>query len=102
MERIDHENFRRDLENFCNIQLIKNYKSEIRTKICKELDKIYKKDDKFSRILEMIEIDLFKLFLSECKIESNLNKLVDIYRSIHRLNEYIENFNDILNTNLKK
>ena len=47
----------------------------------------------------MIEIDLFRLFLSECKIESNLNKLVDIYRSIHRLNEYIENFNDILNTN---
>ena len=41
-------------------------------------------------------------FLSECKIESNLNKLVDIYRSIHRLNEYIENFNDLLNTNLKK
>ena len=62
MERINHENFRRDLENFCNIQLIKNYKSEIRTKICKELEKTYKKDDKFSRILEMIKIDLFKLF----------------------------------------
>ena len=67
-----------------------------------ELDEIQKKDDKISRGLEMVEIDFWNLFLREYKINSNLNKLVNIYSRLHRLEDSIDDFKDLVNTNLKK
>ena len=81
-----------------NSQLLKDYRDKIRTNIYIELDELRKKDDEFSKRLEIEESHFWFNLLREHK-DSNLNNLVKIYDCLNRLNYVTDLFKDLVNKN---
>ena len=79
-----------------NSQLLKDYRDIIRTNIYKELDELRKKNDEFSRRLEIEESNFWFRLLRENN--SNLNNLVNIYDCLKNLKYDIDHFKDVVNT----
>ena len=84
-----------------NSYSIDGIKNKIRTKILKEIEKLRRDDDEFSKDLERLEYDLWR-HISEKYDDSNLKNLVKIYGSLNRLKFGIDYFTNTVNTNLKK
>ena len=90
-----------------NSYSIDGIKDKVRIKIYKEIEKLRKDDDQFSKKLEMLEIDLWRRLLKNHDsngrlIEnhnSNLNDLVKIYDSLNSLRFGIDYFTISVNTN---
>ena len=87
MEKKIIENF----EKFFDFQLLKDYKDEIRNKICKELDELRKKDNETSRSIERLEVDIFSRFMDKTK-DSNLENLIRIYDNLSILKYDFDRF----------
>ena len=92
MEKKIIENF----EKFFDFQLLKDYKNEIRNKICKELDELRKKDNETSRSIERLEVDIFSRFIGKTK-DSNLENLIRIYDNLSILKYDFDRFIYLLN-----
>ena len=73
-----------------NSYSINGIKDKIRTKLYKEIEKLRKDDDEFSKELERLEYDLWRR-LSE-NHDSNLKDLVKIYDSLNSLKFEIDRF----------
>ena len=80
-----------------NSYSINGIKDKIRTKLYKEIEKLRKDDDEFSKELERLEYDLWRR-LSE-NHDSNLKDLVKIYDSLNSLKFGIDYFTNSVNTN---
>ena len=85
------------VEKLSNSELLKDYRDKIRTNIYKELDELRKKNDEFSRRLEIEESHLWFNLLREHN-DSNLNNLVHIYDCLKNLKYDIDRFKDLVNT----
>ena len=90
-------------ESFINLvekfdsQLLKDYRDKIRTNIYKEIDELRKKNDEFSRKLE-VEESRFWFHLLRENNGSNFNNLVHIYDCLKNLKFDIDHFKDLVNT----
>ena len=76
---------------------INNIKDKIRNKIYKEIEKLRKDDDQFSKELERLENGFL-----QCLLEirsSNLKYLINLYNSLNSLEIGINNFKDKVNIN---
>ena len=80
-----------------NSYSIDGIKDKIRTKIHKEIEKLRKDDDQFSKKLERLEYYLWRRLLENH--DSNLNDLVKIYDSLKSLKFGIDYFTNTVNTN---
>ena len=80
-----------------NSYSIDRIKDKIRTKIHKEIEKLRKDDDEFSKDLERLEYDLWRNLL--VNHDSNLHDLVKIYDSLKSLKFGIDYFTNTVNTN---
>ena len=78
--------------NRCSIDDIKD---KVRTKISKEIEKLRKEDDQFSKRLESEEVYLWQRLLEG--LSSNLIYLIQIYYSLDSLKNAIDNFVHLLN-----
>ena len=74
-------------------------KDKVRTKILKEIEKLRKDEEEFSKELERLEYDLCQRLL--LNHDSNLKDLVKIYDSLNSLKFGIDYFTNSVNTNLK-
>ena len=81
-----------------NSYSIDGIKNKIRTKIHKEIEKLRRDDDEFSKDLERLEYDLWR-HISEKYDDSNLKNLVKIYDSLNSLKFGIDYFTNTVNTN---
>ena len=90
-----------------NSYSIDGIKDKIRTKIHKEIEKLRKDDDQFSKKLERLDYYLWRRLLenhdSNGRLlenhDSNLNDLVKIYDSLKSLKFGIDYFTNTVNTN---
>ena len=73
-----------------NSYSINGIKDKIRTKLYKEIEKLRKDDDEFSKELERLEYDLWRRLLENH--DSNLKDLVKIYDSLNSLKFEIDRF----------
>ena len=80
-----------------NSYSINGIKDKIRTKLYKEIEKLRKDDDEFSKELERLEYDLWRRLLENH--DSNLKDLVKIYDSLNSLKFGIDYFTNSVNTN---
>ena len=90
-----------------NSYSIDRIKDKIGTKIHKEIEKLRKDDDQFSKKLERFEYDLWLKLLNNydsngqllVNRDGNLNDLVKIYDSLKSLKFGIDYFTNTVNTN---
>ena len=80
-----------------NSYSINGIKDKIRTKLYKEIEKLRKDDDEFSKELERLEYDLWRRLLENH--DSNLKDLVKIDDSLNSLKFGIDYFTNSVNTN---
>ena len=73
-----------------NSYSINGIKDKIRTKLYKQIEKLRKDDDHFSKELERLEIYLWRQLLENH--DSNLKDLVKIYDSLNSLKFEIDRF----------
>ena len=90
------ESFINLVEKF-NSQSLKDYRDQIRTNIYKEINELRKKDDKFSKRLEIEERDFLSNLLREHN-NSNLKKFFNLYECLKNLKYHIDFFKDLVNT----
>ena len=82
-------------------------KDKVRTKILKEIEKLRKDEEEFSKELERLEYDLWQRLLLNHDLcqrlllnhDSNLKDLVKTYDSLNSLNFGIDYFTNSVNTN---
>ena len=82
-----------------NSYSIDDIRDKIRTKIYKELEKLRKYDDQFSKRLEREETNFWCHVLEN--EDSNLKNLVKLYDSLNSLRFEIDRFKDLVNTDSK-
>ena len=80
-----------------NTYSIDDIKDKIRNKLLKEIEKLRKDDDQFSKELEKFEYELWRNLLE--KYDSNLKGLVNIYDSLNSLKFGINYFTNSINRN---
>ena len=80
-----------------NSYSINDIKDKIRTKIYKEIEKLRKDDDQFSKELERLENGFWHRLLENHY--SNLKDLVNLYDSLNSLKFGIEDFTNSVNRN---
>ena len=80
-----------------NTYSIDDIKDKIRNKLLKEIEKLRKDDDQFSKELEKFEYELWRNLLE--KYDSNLKGLVNIYDSLNSLKFGINYFTNSINKN---
>ena len=80
-----------------NSYSIDGIKNKIRTKIHKEIEKLRRDDDEFSKDLERLEYDLWVQLTGNH--DSNLRNFVKIYSSLKSLKFGIDSFTNSVNTN---
>ena len=76
---------------------IDDIKEKLRNKIIKEIEKIRKDDDEFSKELERLESSLWRRLLENH--DSNLKDLFNTYDSLNSLKFGVECFTNLVNTN---
>ena len=78
-----------------NSYSINDIKDKIRTKIYKEIEKLRKDDDQFSKDLEMLEKDFWYRLLENKYC--NLKDIVNLYNSLNSLKYGMDHFTDSVN-----
>ena len=94
------ESFINLVEKF-NSHSLKDYRDQIRTNIYKEIDELRKKNDEFSKRLEIEESHFLSNLLREHN-NSNLKIFFNLYECLKNLKYHIDFFKDLVNTDLKK
>ena len=83
------DKFIKEIENFCDIQLLKDYGNKIRTEIINGLEDLQKRNDDFS--LRII-YEESQLLFSLMRVSKSFNK-DNSDEKVERLTKLIENYN---------